>query len=231
MQLEAFVADQVWLLSYPVHYFGMDLTARMTVLRLDGERLLLHSPAPMDDATADAIRALGRVAAIVAPGSFHWIHVPAAQRAFPDAEVHICPGVEKRLPDLRADAVLGEKPPALWSEVLDQVPVLSPRWIQEVAFLHRPTRTLVLTDLVEWIGDETPDVPRMLRLWWALFRMWNRPKAAPEYQFGWGPRSSVRTQLERILAWQAERAVIAHGELIESDVEARLREAWGRVLR
>lgn len=170
MELETFVADQIWLHSYPVHYFGMDFNARMTVLRLDGERLLLHSPSPMESATVDAIRRLGRVAGIIAPGSFHWFHLPAAREAFPDAEIHICPGVEKRVPALSGAAVLGEEPPALWSGVLDQVPVLSPRWIQEVVFLHRPTRTLVLTDLVEWIGDETPDVPRVMRLWWALFR-------------------------------------------------------------
>ena len=42
--------------------------------------------------------------------------------------------------------------------------------MNEVVFFHRATRTLVLTDLVEWIGDQTPDVPLALRLWWA--RCW-----------------------------------------------------------
>lgn len=229
LELVPFVEDQVWLRSYPVHYFGMDLRARTTVLRLDRERLVLHSPGPMEGALVDAIRGLGQVAGIIAPGSFHWIHVPAAQEAFPDAEVHVCPGVEKRLPGLRPDGVLGETAPPLWAGILDQVPVLTPRWMQEVVFLHRPTRTLVLTDLVEWVGDQTPDVPRMLRFWWAVFRMWNRPRPAPEYQLGWGPRAAVRQQLDRILAWQAERAVLAHGDLIVSDVEARLRDAWAGV--
>jgi hypothetical protein len=231
MELEPFVADQIWLLAYRVRYFGMDFDARMTVLRLDGERILIHSPAPMEAATVEAIGRLGEVVGIIAPGSFHWFHVPAAQAAFPAAQVHICPGVEQRLPQLRADAVLGVEAPALWSGVLDQVPVLSTRWIQEVAFFHRPTRSLILTDLVEWVGDETPRVPSLMRVWWAVLRMWNKPRPAPEYQFGWGPRAEVRSQLEKILEWKAERAVIAHGDLVEADVELRLRDAWARVLK
>ncbi len=106
MPLIPFVTDQIWVCGYPVHYFGMDFQARMTVLRLGGEHLLLHSPAPMEAETVDAIRALGRVKGIIAPGSFHWFHVSAAQEAFPDAEVHIFPGVEKRLPNLNDVSVL-----------------------------------------------------------------------------------------------------------------------------
>jgi hypothetical protein len=60
--------------------------------------------------------------------------------------------------------------------------------------------------------------------------MWNRPKAAPEYQMGWGRKDIVKQGLNRILGWNAERIILAHGELVDSNVNNILRTAWHKVL-
>lgn len=60
--------------------------------------------------------------------------------------------------------------------------------------------------------------------------MWNRPRPAPEYQLGWRDKAAARESLERILAWDFERVVLAHGDCIEAAARARLREAWARPL-
>jgi hypothetical protein len=60
--------------------------------------------------------------------------------------------------------------------------------------------------------------------------MWNRPKAAPEYQMGWGRKDIVKQGLNRILDWRAERIILAHGNLINSNVTEILRTAWHKVL-
>jgi hypothetical protein len=60
--------------------------------------------------------------------------------------------------------------------------------------------------------------------------MWNNPKAAPEYQLGWGNKEIVRVALERILNWDAERLILSHGENIEDEVNPILIKAWKRVL-
>ena len=60
--------------------------------------------------------------------------------------------------------------------------------------------------------------------------MWNHPKAAPEYQVGWGKKGLVKTGLNRIINWNAERVILAHGELIDGNVADVLRSAWIKVL-
>ena len=55
--------------------------------------------------------------------------------------------------------------------------------------------------------------------------MWNNPKAAPEYQMGWSDKKIVKEGLERILSWDFERTVLAHGNLIEEIAKVVLPKA------
>jgi hypothetical protein len=228
--LTVFVPDQIWLAEYPIRYAGAAFNARMTVIRLSGDRLLIHSPCAMDQPLQRAISALGRVAFILAPGNFHYFHVASCQQAFPEASTWICPGVERKRPDLRHDGLLGDRPEPGWAEELDQVQVAGARLMREVAMFHRPSRTLVLVDLIENFSDQTPGTNWLLKAYFRLLGMWGRPRPAPEYRFGWGDRSAVAASLERILDWDFERIIIAHGDLIEHDARRMAREAWRGVL-
>ena len=227
MSLVPYLPDTIWLQRYPVRYAGTRFDARMTVVRLKSGRLMLHSPSAIDAALAREIAALGQVSAIVAPGTFHHLHVPSAQAAFPTAKTFLCPGIEKKRPELRFNALLGDEPEAEWADDLDQVLVQGSRWMREVAFFHRASKTLILVDLVENFTDATPDASWTLKLWWKLvFRMWNRPKPAPEYQLGWSDKQAAGQSLRRILAWDFERVILSHGDLIETDAHRVVEDAW-----
>jgi len=227
VKLSEYIAGQIWLKEYPVRYAGCEFSARMAVVRLPDSKLMLHSPCEIDSATKDAVLALGEVAYIVAPGSYHYLHVPSAQAAFPDAESYICPGVERKRPDIDFDWILGDRPAKPWQGVLDQVLVRGTKYIWEVAFFHIPSRSLLLVDLIENVTDQTPRVSWQLKLWWKLvFHMWNHPKPAPEYQLGWKDKTAARESLQRILEWDFERIILSHGDLIETEAKARAIEAW-----
>lgn len=81
--------------------------------RIGGE-IVVHSPCAFDELLTAEVAALGRVAAIIAPGNLHWLHVRSCQAAFPEAVTYICPGVEKRAKGLTFEFVLGEVAPLLW---------------------------------------------------------------------------------------------------------------------
>ena len=227
MELTEFVTGQIWLKEYPIHFAGCDFNARMSVIRLPNSTLLLHSPCEVDSQTKKAISALGDVAYIVAPGSYHHLHIPSAQAAFPQAETYICPGIERKRPEIDFDWFLADQPPEDWEDALDQVLVRGNKYIWEVAFLHKPSRTLLLVDLIENFTDQTPNVNWQLKLWWkVVFHMWDHPKPAPEYQLGWKDKAAARKSLERILDWDFERVILSHGDLIDEDAKAIAREAW-----
>jgi len=60
----------------------------------------------------------------------------------------------------------------------------------------------------------------------AFFHRDTRPKPAPEYQWGWRDKPAARESLRRILQWPFERVIVAHGDLIESDVRHSVEQAW-----
>jgi hypothetical protein len=230
LNTQEYVSGALWLMPYAVSLGGARFEARMTIVRLGDGSLLVHSPGPLGDDLLQWLQTLGQVGLILAPGNFHHLHVAAWQRSFPQAATWICPGVERRAPALHFDGVLGARLPAPMQGDFEQQ-VVQGRLMSEVALLHRPTRTLLLVDLVERIGDGTPNVNWMMRACWKLFGLWNQPALAPEYRFaGWKDRAVARAALKRVLAWDFERVVIAHGDLVERDAKAVLRRAWRSVL-
>jgi hypothetical protein len=60
--------------------------------------------------------------------------------------------------------------------------------------------------------------------------MWGKPRPAPEYRMGWNDRAAAAKSLRRILAWDFERIIVSHGDLIDRDAHAVAAEAWSGVL-
>lgn len=231
MPLTPYVVDQIWLCTYPIRFAGTRFEARMTVIRLASGELMLHSPCNITAEMAKAISALGRVAHIVAPGNFHHLYAATAQSAFPGAKTWICPGIERRRPGLKYDGILGDEAPVDWAGEIDQTLVQGTRIMREVAMFHRASHTLILVDLIENFTDATPHTGGALKFWFKyVFRMWNNPCLAPEYRLGWSDRSAAAESLRRILAWDFQRIVLSHGELIDRAAHEVANKAWLTIL-
>jgi len=230
-ELYEYQKNTIWIKEYPIHYAGAHFNSRMTIIRLSNGNLFIHSPCEIDQQTKMEIERLGAVEFIVAPGSYHYLHVCSAQQAFPEAETFICPGVERKNPEIEFDWLLGDRPDNRWEDDFEQVLVRGNRYIWEVAFYHKSSRTLILVDLIENITDETEGVSWSLELWWkVVFRMWGNPKPAPEYQLGWKDKNAARKSLMKILEWDFERIILSHGDLIEENVKEVALHAWQRPL-
>jgi hypothetical protein len=202
----------------------------MTVIRLASGELMLHSPCDITAAMAEEISALGPIAHIVLPGNFHHMYAATAQAAFPRAKTWICPGIERRRPDLKYDRVLGDVAPADWADEIDQVLVQGTRIMREVAMFHRASRTLILVDLIENFTDATPHTGGALKFWFKyVLRMWNNPRPAPEYRMGWSDRQAGVKSLRRILAWDFQHIVLSHGDLIQSAAREVAIKAWSGI--
>ncbi len=223
--------NKIWIKEYPIHYACTQFNSRMTVVRLSNGNLFIHSPCEIDQQTKTAIETLGKVDFIVAPGSYHHLHVSSAQRAFPEAETFICPGIETKNPQLEFDWLLGDRADKRWADDFEQVLVRGNKYIWEVAFFYKPTRTLILVDLIENFTNATKGVNWLLKLWFkVVYRMWANPKPAPEYQMGWKDKQAASKSLNKILSWDFESIIVSHGELIEGNAKDVARQAWRRPL-
>jgi len=232
-KIEEYIQDKIYIVEYPIRFAGMDLFSRMTIVKLGDSKLWVHSPSKVDAELKAGLDELGEVAYIIAPGNYHHLNVVDFQSAYPNAETYLCPSLESKRSDLEFDWILGNRCDPRWEQAFEQVVVQGTRFINEVAFFHQSTRTLILVDLIENIGDDyTHEAGLLLQFWWkVVLNMWNNPKAAPEYQLGWGNKAVVKKSLNGILDWDFDKIILAHGNLIENDARAVAAKAWEKVLQ
>ena len=225
-------APDIYIKEYPIRYAGCRFYSRMTIIKLSDGQLWIHSPCEITEEIKSEIQSLGPVGVIIAPGNYHHLHVASCQAAFPTAKTYICPGVETKQPTLNYDAILHEnKPEDSYATDFDQVLIQGNRVIWEVAFFHKPTKTLILVDSIEWIGDNTEGTNWVLRFWWKyLLRMWNVPKPAPEYQMGWKNKLEAKHSMEQIMQWDFQSVIISHGQNITEDAKSVVQSAWRDIL-
>jgi hypothetical protein len=207
------LAPELWVAERPQRFLGVELGTRMTVVRLRDGGLWVHSPVAPDPGLRAAVHALGPVRFVVAPNRFHHLFVGAWAEAHPDAELHAAPGLPEKRRDLAFHALLGDAPPAGWKEDLDQVWVRGAPIANEVVFLHRASRTLIVADLAFHFGPEQPFATRLAaRLLGAYGRL--GPTRFERYLL-FSDRAAARRAFDRIGAWDFERVVVAHGAIQE----------------
>ena len=138
--------------SGPLRVLGMPLPVRMTVIQLPGGDLWLHSPTRFSEGLRRELDELGRIRHLVAPDIAHWTFLLEWQRNCRDVITWAAPGLRERAQvqeaAVRIDRELTVVPPLEWAAEIDQVVVRGLNF-SEVDFFHKPTRTLVLTDLVQ----------------------------------------------------------------------------------
>lgn len=218
------LAPELWVAERPQRFRGIELGTRMTAVRLRDGGLWIHSPIALDPGLRAALHALGPVRFVVAPNRFHHLFAGAWAEAYPDAELHAAPGLPEKRRDLAFHALLGDDAPAGWAADLGQVLVRGAPLLNEVVFLHRASRTLILTDLAFHFGPESPLGTRLLA---RLARVYGRlgPSLFGRV-FLFADRRAARRSFERIGSWDFERAIVAHGCVQESGAREALRRSY-----
>lgn len=225
--LEVIVPDRVWGAEHDLYMpGGVHFRGRMTVVRLASGGLWLHSPVPVDDALAAELAALGPVEHLVAPSRLHHLHVGPAQERYPHALAWAAPGLPEKRRDLRFDGVLPDGVP--WASEIEPLLVEGIPWMNEVVFLHRASRTLVVTDLFFHIHEVANLRSRVL---FTLYGVLGRPMQSPVVWVMTRDRAAAGRSARRILGWDVERAVPAHGRVLHDDAHAVLERVLARMAR
>ena len=230
------VADNVWivdgpeiLMGYPyLPFFKLPFPTRMTIVRLGDGSLWMHSPTPLTEALAAAVDALGKVAYLVAPNLLHFWWIVDWKARYPEARAYAAPGAREHAQERFTgfDADLSGEPPPEWQGEFAQVPVVGD-YMTEVVFFHRPSRTLILTDLIE---NFEPD--RFSKRWLRLACQWAGccdpdGKAPVDLRSTFlRHRDSVRAAVQTMLEWQPERVILAHGRWYADNAVAELKRAF-----
>ena len=221
------LAPELWVTERPLRFGGLQVGTRMTVIRLSSGELFLHSPVRLDPALAAALEALGRPRFVVAPNRFHHLFAGDYVAAYPACELFLAPGLERKRPDLKIAGVLGDAAHPAWANEIDQGLIRGVPLMNEVVFLHRPTRTLLTSDLVFNIGC---DSPALTRWGFRLLGGYGRFGTTVLERLFVRDRPAARASLERVLAWDFDRVVLAHGQVLEHGGRDGLRRAYAWLL-
>lgn len=221
------LAPGLWCAESPLSFLGIELGAKMTVVRLADDTLLLHSPISATEPLLEEVRALGTVSVLVAPNRFHHLFVGDWQRAFPEARLYVAPGVERKRPDLTVTGLLDGGPVAGLDGALELLPLRGIPATNEIVFFHRPSATLIATDLAFHIDETSPPLTR------GLFRMGGTfGRLAPTLleRFLVRNRAEFRESLRGVLEFPFERVVVAHGAVTETGGREQLERGYAWVL-
>ncbi|WP_338132048.1 DUF4336 domain-containing protein [Bradyrhizobium elkanii] len=197
----------------------------MAVVRLSDGGLFIWSPVRWTEELQAGVAALGQVRHIVAPNSLHHLFLAEWKQACPAAVLHAPPGLRKRRRDLGFDADLADAPSLDWAGQIDQVVMRGNLITTEVVFFHVESGTVLFTDLLQQIP------PELLSGWRATIAKLDlmvgpEPSVPRKFRVAFTGRRAARAALQRILAWPAEKVLMAHGTPVEKDAPAFLRRAF-----
>jgi hypothetical protein len=219
------VDRDIWIADGPsVPFLGVPYPTRMAVVRLRDGTLWVCSPIRLDDRLRIAITELGVVRHLVSPNRLHHLFLGDWVHAWPEAKLYASPGVARRRRDLSFDSELADQPDLAWADDIDQVIFHGSFAMEEVVFLHRASKTAIVTDLVQRFD------PASLHGWRRMVMTLDgvvgpNGSTPREWRLSFWNRAAARRARQKVLDWNPRRVLIAHGEWVRDDGRAVLERA------
>jgi len=223
--LEAF-AENIFLMDGPpVHAAGIPFPTRMIIVQLADGALWVNSPVHVTEEAKEQISDLGPVKYLVSPTKLHLWRLEEWHGLFPEAELWGTEQVPDEFKHLPLTGVLDDVPSRGWAEDIDQVIFRGNLFLEEAAFLHKRSRTLIVADFIQ---NHVLVKGRPLRN--TLYRL-----AGVVYPNGGVPldirlstihRSLARQAAEKLLSWDFDKLIIAHGVCLRENARPFVERAF-----
>lgn len=95
--------------------------------------------------------------------------------------------------------------------------------LNECVFLHRPSRSLILTDTAFHFDESFAMTTQLTARIMGGFKQL-RPSLLEK--LATTEKDRVKQSVRRVLAWDFERVIMAHGSIIEKDGKRRFKEGY-----
>ncbi len=214
----------------PVRAVGVPLPTRMIVVKLADDSLWVNSPVPVPLEVLDRVAASGPVRYLVAPTKLHVWRLEEWHALFPDAELWAPPQIPNEFKRLPFAGLLGGAPPHRWADDLDQLVFKGNFFVQEVFFFHKSSRTVILADFIQ-NHPITKGKPLLNALWKVAGVACPHGGVPCDIRLSFTDRNLARRSLEKLLSWDFNKLIIAHGVCIEKDARPFVKHAFRWLVR
>lgn len=226
------LAPDLWSAQQRISVQGLPVRTRMTVARLAGNQLWLHSPIAPTQQLRAALDALGNVAWVVAPNRMHHLYAGDWQPFYPQAQLWGAPGLAAKrrdLPQLQTLPAQGDAaamPPA-WRNLLQMQCMGGIPLLNEYMWLHQSSASLIVTDVLQYYPQ---DLSLSARLFNSLNGTRSRLAMPRAVRFAIKDKAAARAAAQTVCNWPVQRIVLAHDTVIEQHAAEQLRAALGFLL-
>lgn len=210
------LAENLWLLTYPLKIVGLNIGRNVTVIRLASGELVIHSTGPFTAGDKAAITALGPVRWMADTMLDHDTFASQGRATFPDCAYLGPEGFAA------ACQPLLPAPPE-WAGQIDVLPIEGTPGFSEHVFLHRPSRTLIVADLV--FNFDNPPLLAKLLLGLAI-TSGARPGMSRRFQGAIRDRDALRASLQAMMQWDFDRVIVGHGDAMHAGAKPKLRQLF-----
>ena len=230
------LCEDLWIVDGPLIPYGLPLLkfsfpTRMTIVRVAGD-LFIHSPTALTPELTAEVEAIGAPRWLIAPNRIHYWWIPDWKRAFPDADAFLAPRVDEQAKDHIdfAYRCLESDHGYPWDARIKTLPVAG-SYMTEVVFFDGPTRTLILTDLIE--NFEPAKLSSRFVRWLTRIGGVQDPHGSMprDMRFSFSRhRSELKRAVETMIGWAPKRVILAHGRWYDRDGAEELRRAFDWLL-
>lgn len=224
------VADDIWLAEGEiVDFYGFPYPTRCVVIKLAGGDLWVWSPIALSDKLKSEIQAIGQPRHLVSPNKIHHLYLQDWQKAYPSALLWGPQSTIKKRADLKFQPPLENTPPPQWHDEIDQAWFTGSRFLDEIVFFHRKSKTAILADMSENFTDN------FLQQHWSgrqryVARLWGivegKGYAPLELRLSFIFRASLRKARDKVLGWNPAKVIMAHGKWQRQDGKKYLQKAF-----
>jgi len=216
-----------------VSFFGIAYPTRMAVVRLADGGLWVWSPIKLGREIETAVSALGPVRHLVSPNKLHHLFLGQWSARFAEAKLWGPASTVAKISQLHFSGTLADRAPPDWARQIDQYYFDNSRFLDELLFFHRKSRTAMVGDYSQPFSDvflkrEWPRWARFLAKRVKMIEGWGHPPL--EVRMTFFHRATARAKVRALIAADPERVVVAHGEIVRSGGAAYLQRAFSWLL-
>ncbi len=221
-------AEKVWIVNGPtVRDMGFTFTTRMVIVKLSEGSLWIDSPVPVPFDTLKRITDLGPVKYLVAGTPRHVWRLESWHALFPQAQLWAARPTLLTLQKthLPFTGFLEDEPPESWANDLEQLVFKGNPLSSEVFFYHRKARTVILDDLIQAnpVVKGEPIRNALFKLEGVLYPQGG---VGLEIRLTFINRNLARKSLEKVLTWDFDKLIIAHGDCIDKNAKDYIKRAF-----
>lgn len=221
MQIMKSFGSNIWIVETPLKFFGLEIGAKMTIIKLKDGSLFLHSPVKLTKKLQKELEALGNPKYIVSPNKLHHLFM-GDYLCFPKTKLYASPGLCKKRKDLKFEKELGDSSEKEWGNEIEQLIFKGSFFLKEVVFFHKASKTLILTDIIQEHEDHRI-FPKLIASLLGVYKKKSIPK---ELRLTMRDKKSTRESVENILKWDFEKIIFSHANLVVENAKNVFQEAF-----